>query len=141
MSTLSRTLDNEIRDDAKNRCGYCLGEQKYVLAWLDVEHILPRTKGGTSEKENLWLACRYCNTFKGAQTHGVDPTTKKKVSLFNPRKQIWNYHFEFGSDQTTIVGITVCGRATVNALNLNYNLAIETRKRWVCVGWYPPKDS
>lgn len=63
-----------------------------------------------------------------------------KLILFNPRKQIWKNHFEFGSDQTTIIGKTMCGRATVNALKLNYELAFETRKLWVSVGWYPPED-
>lgn len=75
MSELSKTLDREIRSDAKSRCGYCLGEQTYILAWLEIEHILPRSKGGASTREKLWLACPYCNTFKGAQIHGVDPTT------------------------------------------------------------------
>jgi 5-methylcytosine-specific restriction endonuclease McrA len=128
MSELSKTQDREIRSDAKSRCGYCLGEQKYILAWLEIEHILPRSKGGTSTRENLWLACPYCNTFKGSQTQGVDPATQRTLVLFNPRKQIWKNHFEFGPDQATIIG------------NLNYDLALETRKLWVNVGWYPPKD-
>ena len=138
MSVLSRSLDKEIRREAQNRCGYCLGEQKYILAWLEIEHILPRSKGGVSTKENLWLACPYCNTFKGSQTHGMDPATKKTVVLFNPRSQIWKSHFEFGPDQASIIGKTMCGRATVNALSLNYELALQTRRLWVRVGWYPP---
>lgn len=140
MSKLPKPLDKEIRSEARDRCGYCLGEQKYILAWLEIEHILPRAKGGTSEKENLWLACPFCNNFKGSQTQGLDPTTKRKVALFNPRQQNWKDHFEFGSDKTTIIGKTMCGRATVNALQLNYELAFETRKHWVSVDWYPPKD-
>ncbi|HSK71542.1 MAG TPA: hypothetical protein VK892_07600 [Pyrinomonadaceae bacterium] len=39
MSLLPKKLDEEIRSEAKNRCGYCLGEQKYILAWLEIEHI------------------------------------------------------------------------------------------------------
>lgn len=140
MSELSKKLDAEIRLDAKNRCGYCLGEQKYILAWLEIEHIYPRAKGGKTVKENLWLACPFCNTFKSSQTHGIDPQTKRKIPLFNPRTQSWKNHFEFDSDRATILGKTVCGRATVNTLNINYELALETRKHWVGVGWYPPKD-
>jgi hypothetical protein len=140
MSELPKTLDKEIRTEARNRCGYCLGEQKYILAWLEIEHIYPRAKGGTSEKENLWLACPFCNAFKSSQTHSTDPKTKRKVSLFNPRTQIWKNHFEFGSDKVTIIGKTMCGRATVKALKLNNELAFETRKHWVSVGWYPPRD-
>ncbi len=59
MSGLSKKLDEEIRNEAKDRCGYCLAEQKYVLAWLEIEHFFPRAEGGTSEKENLWLAVRF----------------------------------------------------------------------------------
>jgi hypothetical protein len=140
MSEVSKTLDREIRAEAKNRCGYCLGEQKYILAWLEIEHILPRAKGGTSEKENLWLACPFCNTFKSSNTRGTDPKTKRRVPLFNPRRQRWKNHFEFGSDKAAIIGKTMCGRATVNVLKLNNELALETRKHWVGVGWYPPKD-
>ena len=88
MSRISAKLAKEIRLAAKNRCGYCLGEQKYVLAWLEIEHIFPLAKGGTTEKENLWLACPFCNSFKRSQTHGIDPVTKRKVALFNPRQLI-----------------------------------------------------
>ena len=140
MSELAKKLDAEIRFEAKNRCGYCLGEQKYILAWLEIEHICPRARGGKTAQENLWLACPFCNTFKSSHIHGTDPTTKRKVPLFNPRTQSWKNHFEFDSDQATIIGKTVCGRATVNALKINNELALETRKHWVGVGWYPPED-
>jgi HNH endonuclease len=140
MSELSKSLDKILRLESKNRCGYCLSEQRYILSWLEIEHIFPRALGGTSERENLWLACTYCNTFKSTQTHGVDPKTKRRVSIFNPRTQVWKHHFEFSADQVTIIGKTKCGRATVQALNLNFDLALETRKHWVGVGWYPPND-
>ncbi len=134
MSEIPKKLDKEIRIEAKNRCGYCLGEQKYIFAWLEIEHIYPRAKGRTSEKENLWLACPFCNTFKGSHTHGTDPKTKRKVTLFNPRKQIWKNHFEFDSNRAAIIGKTICERATVNVLKINNDLALETRKHWVRVG-------
>ncbi len=86
MSELPKKLDKEIRNEARNRCGYCLGEQKYILAWLEIEHMFPRAKGGKSVKENLWLACPYCNTFKSSQTHGIDPKTKKKNFAFQSAK-------------------------------------------------------
>ncbi|CAN5663432.1 hypothetical protein BH20ACI4_BH20ACI4_08440 [soil metagenome] len=140
MSELPKKFDREIRNEAKNRCGYCLGEQKYILAWLEIEHIFPISKGGKSVKENLWLACPFCNRFKSSQTHGIDPNTKRKVLLFNPRTQKWKIHFQFDADKATIVGKTMCGRATVNALKLNNELALTTRKHWVAIGWYPPKD-
>jgi hypothetical protein len=110
------------------------------LAWLEVEHIQPSAKGGKTVKENLWLACTFCNTFKSSNTHARDPKTKRKTLLFNPRKQKWRNHFDFDRDGATIIGKTVCGRATVIALKINNELALETRKHWVGVGWYPPKE-
>jgi len=37
-----------------------------------------------------------------------------------------------------MIGITDCGRATIEALRLNNNLAIIVRKNWVQAGWHPP---
>ncbi len=140
MSEVSKKLAREIRRDANNRCGYCLGEQRYIFAWLEIEHLQPRAKGGKTVRSNLWLACPFCNAFKGAQTHGLDPKTKRRVRLFNPRTQRWKNHFEFGEDRALILGKTACGRATVNTLKINHELALATRKYWVSVGWYPPED-
>ncbi len=58
-----------------------------------------------------------------------------KTAIFNPRKQIWNEHFEFSEDETEIIGKTACGRATVIALRLNFEQAVSARKIWVSVGW------
>ena len=87
MSKISKKLDEEIRLEAKNRCGYCLGEQKYILAWLEIEHLHPRAKGGKTVKENLWLACTYCNTFKSSSCakHLLQPEIVK-IRMFNKIK-------------------------------------------------------
>jgi len=39
-----------------------------------------------------------------------------------------------------IVGLTPVGRATVEALRLNNEIAVEVRRNWVLVGWHPPSD-
>ncbi len=107
---------------------------------LEIEHLQPTAEGGTDEEENLWLACRNCNGFKHAKTHAVDPQTNIETAIFNPRKQIWNEHFEFSEDETEIIGKTACGRATVIALRLNFEQAVSARKIWASVGWYPRMD-
>ncbi|WP_260441293.1 HNH endonuclease [Microcystis sp. M31BS1] len=35
---------------------------------LEIEHIIPKAKGGSDDEYNLWLACRLCNGYKGRQT-------------------------------------------------------------------------
>ena len=43
------------------KCAYCGAEN----VPLEVEHIHPRSKGGTNRIDNLAIACRKCNTDKG----------------------------------------------------------------------------
>jgi|SRR5215213_2248667 len=140
MSAISDELKNKIRREARNRCGYCLTPQEIVSMPLEIEHLQPIAEGGTDDEENLWLACRNCNGFKHAKTHAIDLQTKTETAIFNPRKQVWNEHFEFSEDKTEIIGKTACGRATVVALHLNFELAVNARKVWVSSNWYPPKD-
>ena len=72
MSKLKQELDAEIREASKNRCGYCLTPQILTSYKLEIEHIYPTSKGGTSEKENLCLACRHCNLHKSAKVFSGD---------------------------------------------------------------------
>ena len=140
MSYFSEDLKNRIRQVARNRCGYCLTPQVIISMLFEIEHIRPLADGGTDDEENLWLACRNCNGFKHAKTKAIDPITNTEVSIFNPRTQDWREHFEFSEDKTEIIGKTPCGRATVIALHLNFEQAVNARKLWVSVAWYPPKD-
>lgn len=139
MSYLSDKLRHKIIEQAGNRCGYCLGEQQYICAPLEIDHLLPIAAGGTDDEENLWLACPLCNSHKSVKTHGIDALTKRKVLLFNPRKQNWKRHFKIVNG-IEIVGKTAVGRATVSALQMNHRLALTVRGNWLGVGWYPPQD-
>ena len=116
-----------------------MGEQRYIFAPLEIDHILPIALGGTDDEENLWLACRLCNSHKGIQTHGIDSLTKKRTPLFNPPKQNWKRHFRI-ENGIEIVGKTATGRATVYALQMNNQIAITVRENWLIAGWYPPQD-
>jgi 5-methylcytosine-specific restriction endonuclease McrA len=46
------------------RCAYCGATDRL----LEVEHIVPRSRGGSDRVSNLTLACRACNERKGNQT-------------------------------------------------------------------------
>jgi 5-methylcytosine-specific restriction endonuclease McrA len=46
------------------RCAYCGAEE----VPLEIEHIVPRSRGGTDRVSNLTLACRRCNQAKGNLT-------------------------------------------------------------------------
>jgi hypothetical protein len=111
------------------------------MARLEIEHIIPIAQGGTNEESNLWLACPICNGHKSDKSAAIDPQTGKWVALFNPRTQIWAEHFHWTEDGLRIVGLTVNGRATVEALHLSDDSdALEVRSYWILAGWHPPQD-
>lgn len=138
--TISDALRERVQAQAQDRCGYCLAHQEYVPWTLEIEHIVPSAKGGSDEEDNLWLACRACNLYKGSKTHARDPLTGRTVTLFNPRRQSWSHHFQWGQDGAIIEGRTDCGRATIVALNLNNLIAVTVRRNWVAAGWHPPVE-
>jgi hypothetical protein len=137
---IPQKVRDRVREQAGNRCGYCLCPQRLLYYILEIEHIVPRADGGSDEEHNLWLSCRMCNGHKGSQTMRLDTVTGRRVRLFNPRRQRWSDHFRWGDDGTEVIGKTPCGRATVEALQLNNVIAIAVRAEWVTVGWHPPKD-
>ena len=138
MSLIAEEIRQRVRERAKDRCGYCQCMQKYVLGILEIDHLIPRSAGGTDDEDNLWLACRLCNSYKGTQTHSRDPITNRKVKLFNPRRQEWFRNFTWTPDGAFIKGITATGRATVVALQVNNPYAVTVRQAWVSAGWHPP---
>ncbi len=137
---LSAAVRARVRAAARHRCGYCQSAQRYVLGMLEIDHLIPKARGGTDAEANLWLACRMCNSFKRTQTTVRDPLYGRRVRLFNPRRQRWARHFQWSEDGTRILGRTACGRATVLALQLNHVMAVMVRREWVAAGWHPPED-
>ncbi|BCL80031.1 HNH endonuclease [Ktedonobacteria bacterium brp13] len=59
----------------ERQCAYC--EAKDIP--LQVEHIVPRAKGGTNRISNLALACEKCNTAKG--TRDIKDFLRKKPEV------------------------------------------------------------
>jgi len=137
--SISDKLRDKIRVQAGNRCGYCLTPQHLVYGPLEIDHIIPSILDGTDDESNLWLACRMCNSYKGIKTHAIDPLTGERVPLFNPRMQNWNEHLSWTADGSHIAGISPVGRATITALQMNTIVAVGMRRRWVDVGWHPPR--
>ena len=138
MSEIKQDLDAKIRLQAGNRCGYCLVPQNLISYKLEIEHLFPKSAGGGSEEENLWLACRQCNLSKGVRIYGFDSMTFKRVRIFNPRNQKWAENFAWDEAQIELVGKTPCGRATVSALQLNGDLHKTAREFWKLTGIFPP---
>lgn len=137
-SYVSVQLQQQVREDAGHRCGYCLSAETITGIPLEIEHIIPESVGGPTARENLWLACHRCNKFKGNRTQAVDTVTQVAVPLFNPRMQIWSEHFQWSVDGIRVMGLTPSGRATVDVLQMNNEYVVEARRFWVFAGWHPP---
>jgi 5-methylcytosine-specific restriction protein A len=46
----------------KGICYHC--EQKFSPAELTMDHLIPLSRGGTSSKKNIVVACKQCNSLK-----------------------------------------------------------------------------
>lgn len=137
---ISPALRQRIAQAARYRCGYCLTSQHIVGPLLEIDHLIPEGRGGSSDENNLWLACPLCNGAKSDRMNATDPQTGESVPLFNPRVDAWADHFVWIENGTIIEGVTARGRATIIALNVNQPDIVTARQLWVEAGWHPPVD-
>jgi hypothetical protein len=103
-----------------------------------VEHIVPRSRAGRTELENLAWACPGCNLHKADQVEVVDPQTNDLVPLFDPRRDNWIDHFAWAD--YSMIPLTAIGRATIQALDLNHSRRIRIRQAEELFGLFPPDD-
>jgi hypothetical protein len=133
-------LRRRVAEQARYRCGYCLTREAVIGRPMEFDHLFPRSLGGLTIEDNLWLACSLCNDHKSNRFLIIDPETGLKMRIFNPRWQEWKAHFAWAEEATRIDGTTATGRATVAALHLNRPSLVLARGLWVAAGWHPPKD-
>jgi hypothetical protein len=120
-------------------CEYCLALLTYSPQPSEAEHIIPTSKDGDDDLDNLACACGGCNGSKYNKTHAPDPFDGQIVPLFHPRKMAWYEHFIWSPDFLNVIGITEVGRATVEALDLNRIGLINFRQALLKLGVHPPK--
>lgn len=138
MSYIPEELRQQVVERARRCCEYCQAQRDIILR-LDVDHIVPLSGGGKTELDNLCLACKSCNGHKHQAQTVTDPETGDEVPLYNPRVQAWIEHFAWNEDNTTLIGRTPTGRATIARLKINDIEFVKVRQRWVAAGWHPPK--
>jgi len=142
---ISATVRQQVRLRARFLCEYCHSSEEFSAARFEIDHIQPRSRGGSDRLDNLALACQRCNSHHYNFVQGRDPKTLEDVTLFHPRRQIWNEHFIWIQDGVKILGVTETGRATAVRFDLNDELRgegtiMQVRQAWVKVGWRPPVD-
>ena len=104
---------------------------------FEVEHIIPRSAGGTTEADNLCLSCPICNRRKAARLTASDPLGGGEVRIYHPNQQVWNDHFAWNEDYTQLVGLTAIGRTTAVALGMNRSQIVQLRRYWIELGLHP----
>ncbi len=139
-SRVSARLKREVIEGANSCCEYCLLPQSLCPIPFELDHVIPIVDGGETTANNLCLACWNCNSAKRDQTVGRDPQTRRFVSLFNPRRQRWQRHFEWNETGTKVTGRTAVGRATVEMLNVNSAHIVEFRLLLASIGMFPPGE-
>ncbi|AEE48541.1 HNH endonuclease [Haliscomenobacter hydrossis] len=118
-------------------CEYCRSQEQFSPSQFSVDHIIPSSKLGGDDLDNLCYACQACNNFKYVDTSTTDPITGQNFTLFNPRQHHWEEHFLWNEDTTELIGITPIGRATIVKLKLNRQGVVNLRKALKSLGLYP----
>ena len=134
--SVSSEIAEPVWARASDRCEYCQMHQSLQGATFHIEHIVPRSKGGITESENLALACPSCNLHKADSITVLDADSGETIDLFNPRTHAWSEHFEY--DQFQIVGKTKTGEATVTRLEFNSPRKIKIREAELGFDLFPP---
>ena len=111
--TIPAAVRRAVTQRAENRCEYCQLSQIGQEATFHIDHIVPLNERGSTELENLALACQGCNNYKAAKIVANDPGTNTLTALFHPRQQSWAEHFAWSEDGLQVIGLTATGRATV----------------------------
>lgn len=123
---------------ADERCEYCQSRADYATETFAVDHVIPLSRGGGSDLNNLALACSGCNGRKYNRLEAVDPISGDNVPLFHPRQQRWDEHFVWSRDFIQIIGLTDIGRATLFVLDMNRQSLMNIRKAMIVMGVHPP---
>ncbi|MEC4984290.1 MAG: HNH endonuclease signature motif containing protein [Oscillatoria sp. PMC 1068.18] len=124
---ISNALRRLVEERANNQCEYCLLPANVAFFPHEIDHIVAKKHGGTTEANNLAYSCWRCNRHKGTDLGSIDPETGSFSFLFHPRTQRWNDHFRL--EKITLVGLTAEGRTTVRLLQLNSSDRLAERER------------
>jgi len=117
-----------LKTRANGCCEYCLCQADFCPEPFSTDHIIPLSKEGLDELENLAFCCQGCNNHKYTATEAIDPVSGNRVPLYNPRKDDWQEHFQWAENYSLLIGLTPTGRATIERLQLNRTGVVNLRR-------------
>jgi hypothetical protein len=124
-----------VQTRALGRCEYCLFAQSDAGLPHEIDHVISRKHGGTSDLENLALACYLCNRYKGSDIASIQSGTGEIVRLFHPRQDRWPEHFRIAGP--ILEPLTSIGAATSQLLRLNVTDRVVERQLLQSLDRYP----
>ncbi len=81
---VSKEIRRQVRERAQYLCEYCHSSEDASAARFEIDHIQPRSLGGTGTLESLALACQRCNSYRYNFTEGTDPESQLLLSFLTP---------------------------------------------------------
>jgi hypothetical protein len=135
---ISTQQREEVIGRALACCEYCYAQERFSPDPFSIEHIIPSSRGGTNDLDNLAFSCQGCNGHKYVGVRAIDPATGADVPLYHPRQQRWRDHFAWNTDYTLVIGMTPTGRATVEKLQLNREGLVNLRRVLHPLKLHPP---
>jgi HNH endonuclease len=129
-------LRREVSIRAQFRCEYCLYPEARSAFAHQVDHIVSRKHGGSSNLDNLALRCIFCNRYKGSDVAAIDSLTGEIVRLFHPRLDSWSDHFRISG--AIIEPLTQQGEVTARLLR--FNQAQRVAERTMLQATYYPRQ-
>ena len=135
---ISDALKKQVTNLAQGCCKYCKSQIRFSPNSFEIDHIVPISRGGLSQLENLALACPQCNSHKSDKVSAIDPVSEQIVPLFHPRQMRWTDHFCWSDDTLEIIESTDTGRATMARLRMNRETVMNLRAVLRELGLHPP---
>jgi HNH endonuclease len=81
--SISELIKQAVRKRASYLCEYCHSPERISANRFTIDHVIPKSLGGTNEIDNLAIACRRCNERRYNFIAGIDPETQSMVPIFN----------------------------------------------------------
>lgn len=129
---ISEKIRKEVAERANHKCEYCQIHMDDMFLSFELDHILPIKHGGSSEIENLALACPHCNQHKGSDFATI--VNAEVVRLFNPRIDNWQESFIVVKGE--ILSKSKIGEASIKIFRFNEPDRVILRQLLASIGRY-----
>lgn len=133
---MNAALQDLVWRRAGGLCEYCRMPQTLDELPFQIDHVVARKHRGATAAANLALSCYHCNAYKGPNVGGLDPSSEKLTSVFNPRRHRWETHFRWNGPH--LIGRTAIGRTTIDVLKINHRDRVELRQELIDDDRFPP---